>query len=88
MVCNVTMLNCYHKLKVKPEPFCLQKWWWRKWYSDDIQSAILSVCLKPSKDFGFFSVQNCCQSILTRSQTSSNNVLQNGADPFFCFPDS
>ena len=28
----------------------------------------------PGSDFGFFSVQNCCQSILTGCRAFSNNV--------------
>ena len=34
----------------------------------------MAFCLNPGSDFGFFSVQNCCQSILTGCGAFCNNV--------------
>ena len=50
----------------------LTKRWWHKWQSDGILSG--KARFKPSDRHGLFSVQNCCQSILTGCEAFSKNV--------------
>ena len=50
------------------------QWWWHKWQNDGILSG--QAGFESQDGLRLFSVQNCCQSILTESGTFSNNVEQ------------